>query len=132
MLFGEHPHYVYDKKKNAYRKAMYKDVVILLRGLKGWSDVMEEVLLEEQIPCFTDSSKGYFQTMEVKTMLAFLNIIDNRYIDIELVTVLKSPIVGLSSEELAKIKIYSKENKKISFFERMEQYAIQSEDILSE
>ena len=55
MLFGEHPQYVYDKKKNAYRKAMYKDVVILLRGLKGWSDVMEEVLLEEQIPCFTDS-----------------------------------------------------------------------------
>ena len=132
MLFGEHPQYVYDKKKNAYRKAMYKDVVILLRGLKGWSDVMEEVLLEEQIPCFTDSSKGYFQTMEVKTMLAFLNIIDNRYIDIELVTVLKSPIVGLSSEELAKIKIYSKENKKISFFERMELYAIQNEDILSE
>ena len=34
MLFGEHPQYVYDKKKNAYRKAMYKDVVILLRGLK--------------------------------------------------------------------------------------------------
>ena len=132
MLFGENPQYVYDKRQNAYRRATYKDVVILLRSLKGWSDVMEEVLVEEQIPCFTDSSKGYFQTMEVKTMLAFLNIIDNRYIDIDLVSVLKSPIVGLSSEELAKIKIFSKEDKGLSFYERMECYSLQNEDEISE
>lgn len=132
MLFGEHPQYVYDKKQNSYRRATYKDVVILLRSLKGWADVIEEVLIEEQIPCFTDSSKGYFQTMEVKTMLAFLNIIDNRYIDIDLVAVLKSPMVGLSSEELAKVKIFSKADKSLNFYERMEGYATQNEDVLSE
>ena len=131
LLFGDSPQYVYDKKQNAYRKASYKDIVILLRSLKGWGEVIEEVLIEEGIPCFTDSSKGYFQTMEVKTMLAFLNIIDNRYLDIDLVTVLKSPIAGLNSNDLAEIKIFSKEEKNLSFYERMERYGEQKEDELS-
>lgn len=44
---------------------------------------------------------GYFNTLEVETVLSMLAVIDNPMQDIPLAAVLKSPVVGMSDRELA-------------------------------
>ncbi|SCP99204.1 helicase-exonuclease AddAB subunit AddA [Anaerobium acetethylicum] len=95
---------VLDKKTGAYRKCRYSDIVILLRTVSGWGDTFAEILMSADIPAYTGSQTGYFSTIEIRTILALLNVIDNPIQDIPLAAVLKSPIVGLSTEELAIIK----------------------------
>lgn len=104
LMDEENPYTVYDEKLGSYRPVEYRDIVILLRTVSGWGEVLEEVLLEEGIPAHGDSQKGYFSTIEVQNMLNLLRIVDNRYQEIPLVGVLRSPMVGLKGEELAWIK----------------------------
>ncbi len=46
---------------------------------------------------------GYFNTLEVETVLSMLAVIDNPMQDIPLAAVLKSPVVGMSDRELAEM-----------------------------
>lgn len=92
---------VWDKEEKRYRIAEYQDIVILLRSVSGWTDSFLNVLTQEGIPARADTGTGYFDTIEVETILAMLSVIDNPIQDISLAAVLKSTIVGVSDEELA-------------------------------
>lgn len=94
---------VYDKEIDAMRPAEYKDIVILLRSFAGWSETFVNILAEAGIPAFAESQTGYFDTLEVRTVLDLLSIIDNPLQDIPLAAVLKSPIGKVSNTELAEI-----------------------------
>lgn len=96
---------VFDKKQNGYRTARLSDIVILLRTVQGWADTFVEVLAEEGIPAFAQSQTGYFTALEVQTVLGMLRIIDNPDQDIPLAGVLRSPMAGMSSRELAEIRL---------------------------
>lgn len=111
-LVGNHT--VMDKATGEFRKVQYKDIVILTRSLKGWTDVFTKVLNREGIPTYTGSSEGYFETLEIETVLNYLRVLDNPNQDIPLAAVLASPIVGLNGEELAQIRSFDKD----SFFFR--------------
>ncbi len=63
------------------------------------------VLNDAGIPAHTVSATGYFSTVEVQTVLSMLRILDNPRQDIPLTAVLRSPIAGLSDEELAKLRL---------------------------
>ncbi|MDF2905585.1 MAG: hypothetical protein K0R34_906 [Herbinix sp.] len=95
---------VFDQKAGQHRPANYKDIVILLRSMTGWSEVFVNTLMQEGIPAYADTGTGYFQTIEIMTILNMLRIIDNPRQDIPLVGVLYSPMVGLTSTELAFIR----------------------------
>lgn len=101
---------VVDKKTGQYRKARYSDIVILLRSTKGFDTILTDVLAMEGIPAHTVSKEGYFDTLEVVTVLNYLRIIDNPFQDVPLLSVLKSPIVAVTDEELAKIRIFHGED----------------------
>ena len=88
-----------------YRKARYKDIVILLRSTKNISDIFEEELSQSGIPCFSDTGGGYFETVEIKTIVSLLKVIDNPYQDIPLIAVLKSPIFSFTSEDLIDLRL---------------------------
>lgn len=92
---------IWDKESGIYRKAQYGDIVILLRSVNGWAEEFIEVLATQGIPAVAESRTGYFNTLEVETMLSLLAVIDNPMQDIPLATVLKSPFGGLSDEEMA-------------------------------
>lgn len=96
---------VWDKLQKKYRKAKYQDIVILLRTVSNWADTFLAVFAEEKIPAYADSQTGYFTAIEVQTILNLLKIIDNPCQDIPFTGILRSPIVGLSSGDLAEIKI---------------------------
>jgi len=99
MVQGENPLYI--SGKDGYRRAEYRDIVILLRSVSGWSEEFIETLTDMGIPAFSDTKTGYFSAIEVCTVLDFLRIIDNPRQDIPLVAVLRSIICNITDEELA-------------------------------
>lgn len=95
---------VWDKKLSGtggYRTAQYRDIVILLRSTGEWTETLLQVLMNAGIPAYAESRMGYFNTLEVETVLAMLAVIDNPMQDIPLAAVLRSPVVGMSDKELA-------------------------------
>lgn len=112
---------VLDKETGAYRSAKYGDIVILLRTVSGWAETFGEILGDMGIPCFTGSQKGYFSAAEVRTVLAYLQILDNPVQDIPLASVLRSAIGGLTDEELAVIRSSFKERH---FYDCVQAYRV--------
>ncbi|MED4353418.1 helicase-exonuclease AddAB subunit AddA [Schinkia azotoformans] len=113
----EKPYKVTDKSGNE-RNVTYRDIVILLRSMP-WAETIMEEFKELGIPVYAELSTGYFEATEVTVMLSLLKIIDNPYQDIPLAAVLRSPIVGLTEEQLAMIRIHDKNN---GFFESVKSY----------
>ena len=109
QMVGSFP--VWDAKRSAYRPMAYRDIVILLRTVSGWAETFGEVLSDMGIPCFTGSQKGYFSAVEVRTVLAYLEVLDNPVQDIPLTAVMRSPIGGFSDEALAKLRSASEERR---------------------
>ena len=103
---------VWDKSRGAYRRARYGDMVILLRSMTGWSEVFVNVLMNEGIPAFAQTRTGYFNTVEVETVLSLLSVVDNPMQDIPLAAVMRSPIVGMDDEEMAWMMAAYKRNSK--------------------
>ena len=101
-------YFIFDKKEKKYRKATYKDIVILLRSTSNIAPVYEKELLNNGIPVFSDTSSEYLQSIEIETVMSVLRIIDNPRQDIPLVAVLRSPIGGYTDNELLKIRLYDK------------------------
>lgn len=95
---------IFDKESGTCRSVAYRDIVILLRSLKGWTDIFSNVLNEEGIPTFCGTKEGYFQTREISLLLDYLKILDNEKQDLPLTAVLASCFGGLTSEELARIR----------------------------
>lgn len=120
---GEKELKVFDKSMRAYRKAEYRDIVILLRATKSWSNIFLDEFSMEGIPAFADTGTGYFDTIEIKTILSLLQIIDNPMQDIPLLSVLRSPIFSFTPEELIDIRL---ENEKVSFYEALKLVATSS------
>ncbi len=98
---------VYNPKSSSYQPLRYRDIVILLRSFTWAPQIMEE-FKQQGIPIYGELSTGYFQATEVAVMLSLLKVIDNPNQDIPLAAVLRSPIVGLNEEDLAKIRIYQR------------------------
>ncbi len=112
---------LFDSRLNKIRAAEYRDIVILFRSAKGYADVFYEVLMQEGIPSYADIGEGYFDTLEISVFLNLLRIIDNKRQDIPLISVLRSPIFGFTSEELVRIRL----NKKgTPFYMAFEDYGV--------
>ncbi|TLS37877.1 helicase-exonuclease AddAB subunit AddA [Pseudalkalibacillus caeni] len=110
---------VFDKKGGYMRPIEYRDIVILLRATSSWAPTILEELKQAGIPSYAELSTGYFDATEVSVMMSLLKVIDNPYQDIPLAAVLRSPIVGLSEEELARIRIH---DKKASYFQALKHF----------
>ncbi|MEX2461747.1 MAG: helicase-exonuclease AddAB subunit AddA [Paenibacillaceae bacterium] len=100
---------VWDKKIGGMRAIAYRDIVILLRATRNWAPILMEELRQQAIPAYADLNTGYFTAMEVEVVLSLLQIIDNPIQDIPLAAVLRSPIVGLTADELALIRLVQKQ-----------------------
>ena len=93
-------------KDGTLRNVKFRDIVILLRGVKNKADILEEELKRNNIPVFCDTSSSIFEGDEVKLILSFLKIIDNPYQDIYMISIMFSIIGGFSLDEITKIRLY--------------------------
>ena len=108
---------VFDKNTKEYRKVKYKDIVILLRATKNWSETFLEEIGTSGVPIYADTSTGYFESIEIRTIMSLLKVIDNPMQDVPLLSLLKSPIMNFSANEMADIRLVNKENY---FYENIE------------
>nr|WP_246027608.1 helicase-exonuclease AddAB subunit AddA [Lysinibacillus antri] len=113
---------VYDAKEKDPSKRVrpleYRDIVILMRSMTWSSELVEEFKAAE-IPLYAESSKGYFEALEVMVMLNVLNIVDNPYQDIPLASILRAPFVGCNENELALIRLI---DRKVPFYEAVKMF----------
>lgn len=113
---------VYDTKQKdpakRIRPMQYSDIVILMRSMT-WSNDLVEEFKAAGIPLFAESSKGYFEALEVMVMLNVLKVVDNPYQDIPLASVLRAPFIGCTENELAKIRLV---NRKVPFYDAVKQF----------
>ncbi|SFU38939.1 DNA helicase/exodeoxyribonuclease V, subunit A [Clostridium sp. DSM 8431] len=107
---------VLDKATGEYRPVKYKDIVILLRATKNWSEVFLDELGAEGIPAYADTGSGYFESIEIRTIMSLLKVIDNPLQDVPMIALLRSPIMSFSAEELGDIRLFNKDNY---FYENM-------------
>ncbi|SFB35161.1 DNA helicase/exodeoxyribonuclease V, subunit A [Cohnella sp. OV330] len=122
---GRPPFAVYDGRSGLHRPLAYRDIIILLRAATSLAPVVLEELRSAGIPAYADLATGYFAAVEVDVMLSLLHIIDNPDQDIPLAGVLRSPIVGLSADELAAVRIADRAG---SFWSAVRTAAVDAED----
>ncbi len=126
---------IYDVKKGVERPVLPSDIAILMRAPKTDSRAYEKALEKEGIAFINNNpSENCLDTAEVRSVLAYLQVIDNPYDDIPLVTLMYSDFFGFSAKQLAQIrsknryclfydavKAYSKKDSKTSaFIEKVE------------
>ena len=99
---------VLDKETGEYRPLKYKDIVILLRATKNWSEIFLDELGLSGIPVYADTGSGYFESIEIRTIMSLLKIIDNPLQDVPMIAVLKAPFARFNAEELADIRMIDK------------------------
>ena len=85
----------------------YRDMVILMRGVKSRAEVFYKYLSNAGIPVVLERGEGYFDTVEISVFLNLLRLIDNSHQDIPLLSVLHFPSFGFGAAELADIRAFS-------------------------
>ena len=112
--------YIWDENKGEHHLCRYRDIVILMRAARNRSETVLGILRSAGIPAYAETETGYFAAREVEIALSLLSVIDNPLQDIPLAAVLRSPIVGLDGEELARIRLTAPDGR---FFYAVEKAA---------
>lgn len=115
----------YDFKEKTTKRIGYSDIAILA-GHSGNAYVTKMVngLVSRNIPVTSSVKQNLCDFPEIMLFIALLNLLDNSKQDIPLATVLKSPIVGLTDEDLAEIVTYFRNAKEIGgFYSAVDFYA---------
>lgn len=98
---------VYHPDDGQMHDIKYGDIVLLERT-KGINNTLMEEFGKLDIPLTVHDVESYFQTTEVRVIISLLKVIDNPHQDIPLVAVLRSPLVKLSNQELAFIRLQNR------------------------
>lgn len=100
----EQPLAVWDEAAGGRRPVRWRDMVVLLRAPSGKAETYAKVFEQAGVPLWVRRS-GLYQTTEVSDLLCLLQLLDNPLQDIPTLAVLRSPLVGLSVNELAVVRL---------------------------
>ncbi|MCL1816393.1 MAG: helicase-exonuclease AddAB subunit AddA [Clostridiales bacterium] len=92
---------IQELQKEGYK---LQDIAVLLRASKNRESLLVQIFADMGIRAVAGSKPDYLQTAEINLMLALLSIIDNPLQELELATVLRSPLYDFSLDELAQIR----------------------------
>jgi ATP-dependent helicase/nuclease subunit A len=102
------PHAIWDEELKSFRPAEFRDVAILLRSPRGKAEIYAKEFERAGIPLAV-ARGGFFASAEIQDLLSLLRLLDNPLQDVPCIAVLRSPLVGLSLDELAEIRLAAKE-----------------------
>ncbi len=92
------------KDGDTYREATYGDFCVLMRNAKKHAPIYVDTLNALGVPSFCDSSYSFLNAPEIMIMTNFLSVIDNPALDIELLSVMMSPVFGFTADDMAEIR----------------------------
>src|SRR5205814_2222083 len=95
---------VWDEERQVMRPAEWSDMVVLLRAATDKAPSYAKEFDKAAVPLLT-AGLGLYQSLEVKDLVNGLMLLDNPFQDGPLLAVLRSPLAGLSVEDLANIRL---------------------------
>ena len=97
-------------ENGAERPAHYGDVVILLRSANSVGPVYRAALEAHGIPVSAETSGGFYTSEEVSVLRSLLAVVDNPHQDVPLIAALRSPLFGLTADDLAAVRTCDREH----------------------
>jgi ATP-dependent helicase/nuclease subunit A len=101
-------HAVWDQAEGRLRPAGWRDMAVLLRSPAGRGEGFAKEFHAAGVPLVAERG-GFYRALEVSDLLSLLKLLDNPLQDLPLLAVLRSPLVGLSIDELASIRVHNPE-----------------------
>lgn len=96
---------VLNKEGTGLRPVTYGDIVLLFRSPSSFEEAYSTIFEQEGIPVYLTSGSGYFDTVEIQTLLKLLQAIENPRLDIPIYGVCISLFGGMTENEVARVKI---------------------------
>lgn len=90
-------------KDGEQRPARFSDFAILARTVSVLG-IVQQALDEFSIPSAISGGKSFYETREVRDLVAWLRVLANPLDEISLAIVLRSPLVGVTDETLLRLK----------------------------
>ena len=101
---------VWDDEEKISRAVEWRDMVVLLRSPRNKAEIFAREFDRAGVPLHV-RREGFYSTTEVSDLLSLLQLLDNPMQDLPLLAVLRSPLVGLSVDELAMIRAGQQEDR---------------------
>jgi len=98
---------ILDRETKQTRPLEWRDMAVLLRAPSSKAEGYAKQFERAGVPLLVERG-GFFETLEVADLLNLLRLLGNPLQDVPLLAVLRSPLVGLSLDELAKIRLAAK------------------------
>jgi len=117
------------------RRIRFGDIVVLLRSMRYKSQQYADILRRRGIPVHAQSGTGYFESTEIRDMLALLSVLENQRRDIPLAAVLRSPLSNLPEAQtgMARVRLAfpAVGNDAVPFHDAVVRYAQEKHDPLA-
>ncbi len=102
----ENGHEIWDKERKNFRSVKWSDMAVLLRSPSSRAEAFAMEFSKAGVPLVAGRD-GFFESLEVSDLINLLRLLDNPLQDVPLAAVLRSPLVGLSLDELAQIRAHN-------------------------
>jgi len=96
-------HQIWDRNEKKMRDVVWGDMIVLLRSPRGRADTYLKEFTKAGVPLQAERG-GLYDSAEASDLLSLLQILDNPLQDVPLLAVLRSPLVGLSLDDLALVR----------------------------
>jgi ATP-dependent helicase/nuclease subunit A len=101
-------HEIWDADKKSFRPGEWRDMAVLLRAPSGKAEIYAKEFQRAGVPLVVERG-GFYDSNEIMDLLSLLQLLDNPLQDVPAIAVLRSPLVGLSLDELAQIRLAAKD-----------------------
>ncbi len=100
-------HEIWDSENKHFRPAEWRDMAVLLRSPSGKAEIYAKEFQRAGVPLVVERG-GFYESSEILDLLSLLQLLDNPLQDVPAIAVLRSPLAGLSLDELAQIRLAAK------------------------
>ena len=100
-------HEIWDDGEKISRAVDWHDMAVLLRSPAGKSEIFAKQFDRAGVPLVVERGE-FYDSGEIQDLLSLLQLLDNPLQDVPCIAVLRSPLVGLSLDELAEIRLAMK------------------------
>jgi ATP-dependent helicase/nuclease subunit A len=95
---------IWDGAKKGFRPVGWRDMAVLLRAPAGKAEIFAKEFQRAGVPLVVERG-GFYDCSEILDLLSLLQLLDNPLQDVPAIAVLRSPLVGLSLDELARVRL---------------------------
>jgi ATP-dependent helicase/nuclease subunit A len=95
---------IWDPHSKSWRPAAWSDMAVLLRSPSNKAESYAKQFSALNVP-LQAARGGFYESIEISDLLSLLQVLDNPLQDLPLLALLHSPLVGLTADELADIRL---------------------------